>query len=950
MMRHLLFYTVFIGFLGGSVLLATPPNIVGGTTTRSLREAEWTPITVRAVDPDGGTLNYVWTIESDPTGAAFILENLNTNTIRVGLPKGPNHPQPTYVGQHIRVRCDVSNATETASHFVDIEVTGVNHEPVILTTTSLGTSLNPVLPGGGVGIDAGQSYDPDGGEVKFFWSITTSGVVTCGTQLVLFNNYAPNPSLLVPELRTGGTITFNMVVEDTLLIVQKSFTAYVAPDSTPCSTETTPPTGGPPIVSLSANPASARPGNQVNLTATVTNLDPLETYTYSWRQLSGTTQNSVGLVSINSPNVSFQAPNITAVVGFEVTVQNSHGQGVGQVNVSISPGGTGPGANPGNTPQETSNSPSVPTRACASGTPPTANIPSQVKQTAGGSIAITATNISPAMIEYPTGPGPTPVVWNVVDGKGKMTNSSFGTTRNTYTVRFTAPTVAVETTFAIEAVVSGAGVGLQSCANHYPVNVVVTPYVGSTNKPPQASVRYRKNNQSEQNLPGNGAIQLSVPASGGNTSLTLDATGSIDEDGDPISFSWTVNATGLSAGGLVNSGPSSASVRVLEFLPGSMGTVSATLTVRDSKNAETVLTVTINLTVPASPPRAMAALRKPDGSPVSGPLANGAKFELDPTGTRLEDGSSANLTYHWEQIGGSAKAQVDLGILPVIETSSPGQAKLELTVAGVTEPTNLSFRLTVSNGDLEDSETVSLQVIPGSSGSDDEGSTDLYFPQVGFGPVQQMEFVTLLILDNTGSEPADDVKIAFLNDDGIPFTVKLGDETWDSETPFTLPAHASRVLEFRSADGGVVEQGWAKVTSSFPLRGSCRFQLLDPESNSFVLDVGIASSRQGKTFQTAFRKRDRLGFALANSGDQDLMARIELNLQDGTSIGLPLEPIPPGGHAAAFLKQIFGPIYDVLESDGTMTVRIEQGTGIATVLITDQAGLPASAQSFSRAQ
>ena len=178
---------------------------------------------------------------------------------------------------------------------------------------------------------------------------------------------------------------------------------------------------------------------------------------------------------------------------------------------------------------------------------------------------------------------------------------------------------------------------------------------------------------------------------------------------------------------------------------------------------------------------------------------------------------------------------------------------------------------------------------------------------------------------------------------------------WTPDSRLALLGNTSKILEFVSlADSGVSE-GWARVhTASGLLRGSVRFQVVGPDG-SLEEDVAIFAASRGRKFQTGFRKKDNLSFAIVNVGESRIPINIDLVENDG---GNPedgeREFLDPGSMWSFFLTSpdVFGE--DIPIDEGTLLIEIDEddpttGSGIILIgLVNRDVGFFISAQSISR--
>ena len=329
-------------------------------------------------------------------------------------------------------------------------------------------------------------------------------------------------------------------------------------------------------------------------------------------------------------------------------------------------------------------------------------------------------------------------------------------------------------------------------------------------------------------------------------------------------------------------------------------------------------------------------------------LGNGEEFYLDASDSTVPDGTQEeidNLVFEWTQIAGTNAFAQGLD-----------QKVVNVLVTDIMQEESLVFQVLVRNGSSLGSDVVQVPVQPQYIGGPDTGTSEVFFPITGFGPIGDgTSLETTLIIEDVGPEDVDDVTIEFYDGRGDPFDVGYRAagaspqtvDIWDPETPFSILWHTSRIMEFLSATGQEISSGWARVRSSGRLRGSVRFQIVAGDG-SLVQDVGIFAGNRGRRFQTPFRRKDEFAIAISNPGDSAALVDLFLFSNDApdSPIEVVTQLIQPSGMQAFFLAERFPG--DLPIDEGTLIVAVEgEAEVVVTGLITKD-GFFISSQSISR--
>ena len=764
--------------------------------------------------------------------------------------------------------------------------------------------------------------------------------------LVLYGKESDRPSLPIPLVTAFPSnpmrIAFTYRVIDQMYKLTGSVNGYAASPngcSEPGGTENTPPT-----VSASASTGNAAWGENVSLFGTISDPDSGDTHSRSWTQIITTGGPAVSIINAASNNASFIAPSLDTTLTFRFTATDSaNASDSDDIQILVSQqGGGGSGGSGSGT--------SVGTISGCSGDnqPAVASVPATYAISEGFQGEIQATNADDpddtvgGCTAFGCSPAGVTFEWTVKDGKGLMSNSDLQD-RLTSKVRFTAPQVGATTTIVLELFANDA----KGYGNKYPVNVVVENG-GVVNNNPDVVLTY---DVQGQNITGNapsGNIVVASPAT-----IDLDARGSSDPDGDPITFAWQKSNQNLSSGSTVLS-PSNATA-TLTALSGTNGSVTVTVTVSDDRGGQRAQGLTFVFVEPDdNPPLAVASVMK-DGVPVDGTLGNGEEIYLDGGSSTVPEGTQQeidNLVFEWTQTSGTQVFTKDLD-----------QMMARVRITDITQEETLVFRLLVRNGAALGSDIVQIAVEPRDVDDGSGGSSDIVYPVWGAGPLGDGSALkTTVIIDSLSGEDVEDVRIAFYDTTGDPVDLEYLDlqdpenspKPWDPDQPFTIGGLSSRVIEFVAPGGTApagapgVQSGWAFLTSTGLLRGSTRFQLIDEETGSFLEDVAIPNARTGSKFLTAFRQKDELALAIANPTEDQIEVKVLVY-----DVGDPGQPvtgflvfIPGGGQVARFLSQFIQIDFE----EGHLIIQTDGGEEFALTGLITLDGFFISAQSISRIQ
>ena len=161
--------------------------------------------------------------------------------------------------------------------------------------------------------------------------------------------------------------------------------------------------------------------------------------------------------------------------------------------------------------------------------------------------------------------------------------------------------------------------------------------------------------------------------------------------------------------------------------------------------------------------------------------------------------------------------------------------------------------------------------------------------------------------------------LQIFNDQGEPEAIMVNGVI-DSVFDFELATNS--ITEFTTAGTGDVKGGWALIQADQPVAGSARFGLQDGQG-SVLTDVGVASALPGTefTFFADTLGQSDTGLAVVNaSPTKTVTISFELRDSAGNVKATRSRDLPPFGHLALFLPELFSGVAGIDEFEGSVII------------------------------
>ncbi|RPI26689.1 MAG: hypothetical protein EHM61_10995 [Acidobacteria bacterium] len=269
---------------------------------------------------------------------------------------------------------------------------------------------------------------------------------------------------------------------------------------------------------------------------------------------------------------------------------------------------------------------------------------------------------------------------------------------------------------------------------------------------------------------------------------------------------------------------------------------------------------------------------------------------------------------------------------------SPEKRQLESLIGSTGVPFNLTRFLAEREDVVSElreqllsspSRPLAIPVPAGYSASNTGGR--LVFAQVADGLIGfQNRFMQTSFTIVNDSGYATTGTLNFYDDDSLPMTVMI-DGVAASSFAFRLAHGETKTLA--TAGTGQLKVGWAIFSSDQPLTGTCSFSIKNPAGEIFA-DVGVDESLFAKKFTLfADTKGDAdTGVALVNpDASAPLTLHLELFSTDGVRVASADFTLPPRGHRARFISELFNTVAGIQEYEGSLVITADRLFGGITL-------------------
>jgi hypothetical protein len=210
---------------------ANRPPIVTAPEPVTLREMDRIKVDVKATDPDGNRLRYVWTVRLEPVSGSTIVSVMSAGQALIGIASlgtPMDRTASNYDGKKALVECAVSDGTDTVTVAIPITIRGYNRPPELVITGNTGTAKQRLLAPTGVSVDAGKSRDPDGSRLDYQWELGGRRGKLCARCIVVGRGMdTASPSIQFPPTIGNVDQTLIVRVKDGMWVVSRDVVVYL---------------------------------------------------------------------------------------------------------------------------------------------------------------------------------------------------------------------------------------------------------------------------------------------------------------------------------------------------------------------------------------------------------------------------------------------------------------------------------------------------------------------------------------------------------------------------------------------------------------------------------------------------------------------------------------------------------------------------------------------------